>query len=156
MFAEAIVLPWDLLVVGKYRDAVTTMLSSGHWKDSLENFARAKKHFTHKRCTSEQASIEVYSLNDAGNGLSSHCSGSCSSHSNSYTENTICVTNNRLELPCLIADKGVNFHWMGMLQCAGEHAEIICGYNPPRRKVLLEFDPDSFCKYEVGHVFDYL
>ncbi|KAI3465390.1 hypothetical protein Pfo_022053 [Paulownia fortunei] len=157
VFAEAIVMPWDLLVAGKYEDAVTTMVSSGHWKDSLENFTRPVKHLTHKRCKIEQASASVeasaYGLNDVGNGLSGHFSGSGSTYSNSYTENT---SNHPLELPCLFASKDENCYCLGMLRCTNEHAKIVSGCKPPRRKVLLEFGPDSFCMYEVlkiGHSY---
>lgn len=92
MFAEAIVLPWYLLVAGKHRDSV---VCSGHCND------RPQKNRTHKRCKGEQTSAEVsnYSWNDA--------------------ENTS-VTNNRLEFPFLTAGKCVNSHWKGMLHSTNE------------------------------------
>lgn len=152
MFAEAIVLPWDLLVAGKYRDVIRTASSSGHWKDSLKNFAITKEHLTHKRCKNGLTSVPVSScsLNDAGNGSRSH--GFCSSLNNSYTLNK-CCSNNQHEPSCLNAGRGVNLHWMGMLHCASEQSEVESSCKPPRRNVLLEFGPDCFFKYEVCSVF---
>ncbi|PIN11238.1 hypothetical protein CDL12_16164 [Handroanthus impetiginosus] len=116
LFSEAIVLPWDLLVSRKHEEAVPTMDSSGCWRDSLENFTKPEDHHTHKRCKIEQASREAsnYGLNDATNGLSGNFNGSCSSYSNSSTENT-CVSNHSPELPCLIGTKGVNCHCLAKL-----------------------------------------
>ncbi|KAK6160745.1 hypothetical protein DH2020_004126 [Rehmannia glutinosa] len=148
MFAQAIVLPLDLLVAGKYGDAVMNTVTSGHLMDSLEIFTRHEKH--HKRSKIEQTSVEAsaYGLNDGGNGLSGQFSASCSSYRNSCTEHT-CVSNHPLELSCLIASKGVNCYCMGVLHCTNENAKISCGCKLPRKKVLLEFGPDNFCKYEV-------
>ncbi|KAL8523974.1 hypothetical protein ACS0TY_013800 [Phlomoides rotata] len=146
MFAEAIVLPWYLLVYGKHKDSVMTMVYPGHCKNSVGNFARSQKHLAHKRCKCEQNSAEVskHSLNDAENGLSSFCS----SHSSSCIENTS-VSNNWLEFPFLTAGKGVNLHWKGMLHSTDEHSEFISDCKLPRRKILLEFGLDSFCEYEA-------
>ncbi|KAH6776509.1 hypothetical protein C2S52_014070 [Perilla frutescens var. hirtella] len=150
VFAEAIVLPWDLLVAGKYRDEIRARSSSGHWKDSFKNFARTKEHLTHKRCKNEHISVQVSSCssNDDGNGLRSDHNCFCSSRCNSYTENR--CSNNQLELSCINAGEGVNFHRMGMLHCASEHAEVVSSCKPPRKKVLLEFGPDCLFKYEFS------
>ncbi|KAK4429060.1 CST complex subunit CTC1 [Sesamum alatum] len=150
MFAQAIVLPWDLLVAGKDKDAVMNMVSAGRLKDLLENFTRQENHLTHKRCKLEQALVEAfnYGLNDSGEGLNCQFSGSCSADRNSCTGDT-CISNQLLELPCLVASKGVNCHCLGMLCCTIEQAKIVSGCILPRRKVLLEFSPDSFCIYEV-------
>ncbi|KAL0288373.1 UNVERIFIED_CONTAM: CST complex subunit CTC1 [Sesamum angustifolium] len=150
MFAQARVLPWDLLVAGKDKDAVMDMVSAGHWKDLLETFTRQENHLTHKRCKIEQALAEAsnYGLNDSGDGLNSQFSGSCSADRNLYIGDT-CFPNQLLELPCLVASKGVNCHCLGMLCCTIERAKIVSGSVLPRRKVLLEFSPDSFCTYEV-------
>ncbi|GFP86506.1 cst complex subunit ctc1 [Phtheirospermum japonicum] len=117
MFAEAIVLPWNLLVDGKYGDTV------------MESFTRPENHLTHKRRKIEQTSVETsnYGLSDSGNGFSGQFS----------------VSNHRVELPCLIAGKCVNSHYTGLLHCTNEHACKL-----PRR-VILEFGPDSFYKYEA-------
>lgn len=154
MFAEAIVLPWDLLVAGKYRDAITTRSFSGHWQDSFKNLAPTKEHLTLKRCKSEHTSFQVSScgLDDAGGGLGSYCDEICSSQCNSYTEN-ICYSNNEKEISCQNTGEGVNIHWMGMLHCDSDHAEVVYSSKPPRRKVLLEFGPDCFSKYEVCWLF---
>ncbi|KAL0325645.1 UNVERIFIED_CONTAM: CST complex subunit CTC1 [Sesamum radiatum] len=150
MFAQARVLPWDLLVAGKDKDAVMDMVSAGHWKDLLETFTRQENHLTHKRCKIEQAWAEAsnYGLNDSGDGLNCQFSGSCSADRNLYIGDT-CFPNQLLELPCLVASKGVNCHCLGMLCCTIERAKIVSGCVLPRRKVLLEFSPDSFCTYEV-------
>ncbi|KAL6548854.1 hypothetical protein OROHE_008699 [Orobanche hederae] len=138
MFADAIVLPWDLLVNEKHGDA------------------RFENHLTHKRCKLEQTLVEVSNcgLNDAGNGLSGQSSVSCSSYSNYCTEQS-CVSNFPLELSCLIASRGVICHCMGMLCCTNERAKNICCCKLPRRKVLLEFGPDSFYKYEIMKIGRY-
>ncbi|KAK4390602.1 CST complex subunit CTC1 [Sesamum angolense] len=150
MFAQARVLPWDLLVAGKDKDAVMDMVSAGHWKDLLETFTRQENHLTHKRCKIEQALAEAsnYGLNDSGDGLNCQFSGSCSADRNLYIGDT-CFPNQLLELPCLVASKGVNCHCLGMLCCTIERAKIVSGCVLPRREVLLEFSPDSFCTYEV-------
>ncbi|XP_057793965.1 CST complex subunit CTC1 isoform X2 [Salvia miltiorrhiza] len=149
MFAEAVFLPWDLLVVGKYRDAIMTRSFSGHWQDFFKNFTPTKEHLTLKRCNSEHTSFQVSShcTDDAGSGLRSHCDGFCSSHCNSYRENR--CSNNGIELSCENTGEGVNIHWMGMLHCASGSAEVVSSCKPPRRKVLLEFGPDCFSKYEL-------
>ncbi|KAL3655225.1 hypothetical protein CASFOL_001011 [Castilleja foliolosa] len=118
MFAEAIVLPWDLLVDGKNGDTV------------MKSFTRPENHLTHKRCKIEQTSVETsnYGLCDAGNGLSGHFG----------------VSNHPLELPCSISSKGVKSHYTGLLRCTSGHACKL-----PRWRVLLEFGPDSFYKYEA-------
>ncbi|KAL6493247.1 hypothetical protein OROGR_033006 [Orobanche gracilis] len=138
MFAEAIVLCWDLLVDGKYGDA------------------RFENHLTHKRCKLEQTLVEASNcgLNDAGNGLSGQSSGSCSSYSNYCTEQS-CVSNFPLELACLIASRGAICHCTGMLCCTNERAKNICCCKLPRRTVLLEFGPDSFYKYEMMKIGRY-
>ncbi|XP_011083799.1 CST complex subunit CTC1 [Sesamum indicum] len=150
MFAQAIVLHWDLLVAGKDKDAVRNMVSAGHWKDLLENFTRQENHLTHKRCKTEQALVEVSNcgLNDSGDVLNCQFSGSCCADRNLYTGQT-CISNQLLELPCLVASKGVNSHCLATLCCTIEQAKIVSGCVLPRRKVLLEFSPDSFCMYEV-------
>ncbi|KAL0360789.1 UNVERIFIED_CONTAM: CST complex subunit CTC1 [Sesamum radiatum] len=150
MFAQARVLPWDLLVAGKDKDAVMNMVSAGNWKDLLETFTRQENHLTHKRCKIEQALSKAssYGLNDSGDGLNCQFSGSCSADRNLYIGDT-CFPNQLLELPCLVASKGVNCHSLGMLCCTIEQAKIVSGCVLPRRKVLLEFSPDSFCTYEV-------
>lgn len=154
MFAEAIVLPWYLLVAGKYRDAITTRSFSGHWQDFFKNFTPTKEHLTLKRCKGEHTSFQVSSCctDDAGIGLKSHCNNFCSYHCNSYTENR-CCSNNRIELSCQNTGEGINNHWMGMLHCASDHAEIVSSCKPTRRKVLLEFGPEGFSKYEVRWLF---
>lgn len=141
-----------MLVGTKNEDTVTNIVSSGHWKDSLEIFTRPEKHHSHKRCKVEQASAEAPSvcLNDARNELSGQFISSCSTYRNSCTENT-CGSNHQLELPCLIACKGLNFRYHGLLHCINEHATMLSGSKPPKRKVLLEFSPDSRRMYEVHH-----
>ncbi|KAL1539556.1 CST complex subunit CTC1-like isoform X1 [Salvia divinorum] len=132
MFAEAIVLPWDLLVAGKYSDA-TTRSFSGHWQDSFKNIAPAKEHPTLKRCKTEHTSLQVYSccMDDTGSGLENRCSI------------------NGLELSCRNTGERENNHWMGMLHCASDRAEVVSSCKPPMRKVLLEFGPDFVSKYEL-------
>ncbi|GER36343.1 CST complex subunit CTC1 [Striga asiatica] len=149
MFAQAIILPWDLLLDETSRDTAMIVAPSEHKKVSVENIARHENHLIHKRRKSEQISIEASygGLNDVRNGTSD----SCSSCSNPYIENT-CVSNNPLELPCVVATKGVNCYCTGMLLCANELTEIVCFCKLPMRKVLLEFDPDSFSRYEVAKI----
>ncbi|KAG8389990.1 hypothetical protein BUALT_Bualt01G0036800 [Buddleja alternifolia] len=129
MFAQAIVMPWNLLISGKHEDAITTWIPLDHLKDSPEKITRFERH--HKRCKIDQASIEASDHN------------SCR---NSGTESTSCVS---LELPCLIASKGVDRHFLGILRCTNECFKIFSGCKPPRRRLLLEFGPDSFCMYEA-------
>lgn len=138
MFAEAIVFPWDLLVAGKYGDATTTRSFSGHWRDSFKNIAAPKEHPTLKRCKSEHTSFQVNSccVDDTGSGLENRC---CS--------------NNGIELSCRNTGEGENNHWMGMLHCGSDQAEVVSGCKPPMRKVLLEFGSDYFSNYEVCWLF---
>ncbi|CAA0811904.1 Unknown protein [Striga hermonthica] len=144
MFAQAIILPWDLLLDGASRDTVMIVAPSEYSKVSVESIARHENHLVHKRRKPEQIPIKVSNggLNDARNGISDSCS-SCSNP---------CVWNNPLELPCVVATKGVSCYCTGMLFCANELTEIVCVCKLPMRKVLLEFDPDSFSRYEVSKI----
>ncbi|EYU25385.1 hypothetical protein MIMGU_mgv1a020802mg [Erythranthe guttata] len=121
IFAEAIVLPWDLLVAGKYEDTVTNY---------VENITRPEKHRSNKRCKVEQACVDASNigLNESMNRLRGQ-----------FTLKT-CASNHPIELPCLIASKGKKIHY---------HAKMVSVCKPSKRKVLLEFSPDSLCVYEV-------
>ncbi|XP_051123646.1 CST complex subunit CTC1 isoform X2 [Andrographis paniculata] len=140
MFAEAIVMPWDLLITGKCGDAGLGMLSSAqHWSDSLDSFYETGEFVSEKRSKTELGSGESSSLKDPRNGFSVH--------SNSLRENSY---------PCLIASKYASFHWLGMLQCTNGHAKIDSDFKAPRKNVLLEFGPDRFSTYEalkIGHCY---
>lgn len=152
MFAEAIVVPWDLLVAGKYKGAIMTRRLAGHRKDPFENFARTKEHFTLKRCKTEHsAKVSGSNVDDTGNVSRSHCYGLCSSRCNSCVENR--CSNNGIELSCQNIG-GVKIHWTGMLHRDSKRAEVASRCKPPR-KVLLEFDSDCFFKYEVCSLFSY-
>lgn len=149
-FAEAIVLPWDLLVAGKYKDAMPTNNFSGHRKDPLKFFARTREHFAPKRCkTDHSAQVSSSRMDDAGNASKSHCNGLCSSHGNSHIENR--CSNNGIDLSCQNIG-GTKIHWTGMLHRDSKCAEVVSSCKPPR-KVLLEFASDCIFKYEVCSVF---
>lgn len=146
MFAEAIVLPWDLLVAGKYKDAMPTINFSGHREDPLKRIARTSEHFAPKRCkTDHLAQVSKSRVDDAGDVSRSHFNGLCSSHGNSHIENS--CSNNGIDLSCQNIS-GVKIHWTGMLHRDSKRAEVVSSSKPPR-KVLLEFAPDCILKYEV-------
>ncbi|XP_022879926.1 CST complex subunit CTC1-like [Olea europaea var. sylvestris] len=149
IFSEAIILPWDLLLAEKDRGTLVTDISMDHPRDSLRNFTRCEKRFISKRCKIDLSSSQSSDagLDNAGNRVCSHLDGSYSSHNNS-TEDKCCFKN-PLEYTCLItSQKDAKYHCWGVLRCSKSDAEIVSGFEPHTRKVIMEFNSDSFCTYQ--------
>lgn len=64
------------------------------------------------------------------------------------------------EIPCFISGRSVKGHCVACsgtsLHCRKANLKVTSGGKQGARKVLLEFEPDSFCKYEVCHLFTHL
>lgn len=153
IFSEAIILPWDLLLAEKDRGTLVTDISMDHPRDSLRNFTRCEKRFISKRCKIDLSSSQSSDagLDNAGNRVCSHLDGSYSSHNNS-TEDKCCFKN-LLEYTCFItSQKDAKYHCWGVLRCSKSDAEIVSGFEPHTRKVIMEFNSDSFCTYQVRYV----
>ncbi|KAL2455141.1 conserved telomere maintenance component 1 [Abeliophyllum distichum] len=152
MFSEAIILPWDLLLAEKGRDTLVSNIFMDHPIDSLGNLTRCEKHFASKRCKIDLASSQSLDvgLDDAGNGLHGLLNGSYSSHNISVEDK--CCFKNPLEYTCFVTSESVNYHCAGVLRCSKADAEIVSGCEPHMRKVLLEFNSDSFCTYQAMEI----
>lgn len=154
MFAQAVVLPWDLVVAKKCEAAIMSLVSSGHWMDALENSEGSEKLFSCKRHKPERGCVKAsnHGLKNAGNGLDGYMSGSAMGYCNNSAY-VSCVLEKMLVLPCLISAKGVDRYWLGNLNCPSDHAQIRSSSKLPGQKVLLEFGRDSFCIYEVFVIY---
>ncbi|KAM7517103.1 hypothetical protein LguiA_006686 [Lonicera macranthoides] len=118
IFAEAIILPWDLIIAEKDVGTYLTRISA----DYGEGVA-------HKRCKTDVAS-----------------SGLCG-------EQICCNLTYPQEIPCFISGRSVEGHCVACsgtsLHCRQANLKITSGGKQGARKVLLEFESDSFCKYEL-------
>ncbi|XP_073294227.1 CST complex subunit CTC1 isoform X1 [Primulina huaijiensis] len=157
MFAQAIVLPWDLLVAEKNKESDVTLLSLDHLGDSLEKFTRSEKVFVHKRCKFDRSVIDASNIrSDAiGNGSFGHFPDPCDSYISCRTENCSCISNLPIELSCLISNSSVNYHRKGTLQYTDADNKIVPCCKPQKSTVLLEFNSESFCVFEALRIGSY-
>ncbi|KAL8130893.1 CST complex subunit CTC1 [Apium graveolens] len=139
IYAEAIILPWDLLLPEKNGDhviAISETLSC----DSTERYTRSYEKRS-KRCKTIEASSVGFS--DAGNdsaGSSTSCLNPCSKI---YNEKICFGSSHPLEISCITV-----FSKETLFNCRNDNAKITSSSNSGVRKVLLEFDQGSFCKFQ--------
>ncbi|XP_073142010.1 CST complex subunit CTC1 isoform X2 [Henckelia pumila] len=150
MFAQAILLPWDLLVAEKNIESDVTQLSLDHLGDSLEKF-KSEETFLHKRCKFDSSLMDAsnFRSDDLGNGLLGHFTDPCGSYISCCAENSSCISNLPLELPCLISNSSVNYLRKGTLGYTDACDKIVPCCQPQKRTVLLEFSSERFCVFEA-------
>ncbi|XP_059636886.1 CST complex subunit CTC1 isoform X2 [Cornus florida] len=155
MFAEAIVLPWDLFLAGKDGDTRQIKASVDQLKNSMEHYA--------DRDYEECVSSKRYKI-DLTSGLSNSEKGSCdnpnccSSVYNKSHGDWNCCNLSSLEIPCLVTVRSVHDYSQvssGFLHCRKSNVKVGAGYKSNARKVLLEFTSDSFCKYQLLQIGGY-
>ncbi|KZV28878.1 hypothetical protein F511_13673 [Dorcoceras hygrometricum] len=157
LFAQAIVLPWSLLVAENNKDSDVTRLSLDHLGDSLEKFTRSEKVFVHKRCKFDRSFIDAPNCrsSDVGNGICGHFTDHCSSHVSCRTENCGCNLNLPHELSCLVFNSSVNYYRKGTLQYTDASNKIVPCCKPQKSTVLLEFSSQSFSVFEALRIGGY-
>lgn len=120
----------------------TTAVSETLSCNSMEHYARSQEKKT-KRCKT----IEAFSSgsSDVGNdsvGSSSYCLEACRKI---YKEKICSGSSYPLEIPCItVSCKETPFN------CRKDNANITSSFNSGIRKILLEFNLDSFCKFQVS------
>ncbi|KAK3039376.1 hypothetical protein RJ639_027625 [Escallonia herrerae] len=139
--AEAIVLPWDLLLTGKDGDTNLTRISADCVRDLMENCGSRSHHERIKRFKVEPAS-----------------SGS-SAYKESYGECKIRVMSYPLDTSCAVDGGSVNGHCLissgTLLHRDRIYLEASSRCKPGGRIVLLEFESESFCEYELSRIGGY-
>lgn len=134
-------MPWDLLIPEKNGDHMIS-ISETLSGDSMEHYNRSYEKRT-KRCKTIEASS--FGFSDAGNdpaGSSTYCLNPCSKI---YKEKISFGSSHPLEIPCVT----VSFKET-LFNCRKDNAKITSSSNSGVRKVLLEFDQGSFCKFQVS------
>ncbi|XP_060190180.1 CST complex subunit CTC1 isoform X2 [Lycium barbarum] len=154
-FAEALILPWDLLVADKTRDIHIDKPFIDQLKEPMNFFNRTEngKLIACKRHKPDQLSNQALTcaLNDTGN------EPSCSSSHPAYTcsfvvdkHHNSCVPE---EVPCLVTGNCVDYPSLGMLHHTGTKANVGSCSKPQVRRALLEFKSEAFSVYEVLKIF---
>lgn len=152
-FAEALILPWDLLIADKSRDTHIDKPLIDQLKEPMKFFNGMEngKLIACKRHKPDQLSREALTsgLNDTENEPS--CSSSHSAYMCSFVadkhHNSCCPG----KIPCLVTGNCVNYPSLGMLQHTGTKAVVGSCCKPQVRKALLEFKSEAFSVYEVCH-----
>ncbi|CAK9177344.1 unnamed protein product, partial [Ilex paraguariensis] len=160
--AEARILPWDLFLAEKDRDACPSKLSAGHSRQPAEGYASIyyEECVAHKRCKIDRASGGALScgLRETRNG--SWCRMNCCSSACKICQEELkcCDLRSPCELPCFVTCRDVNGPspiGSGILHCTKTNLKVNSGCNLNGLKVLLEFHPESFCKYELLRIGGY-
>lgn len=145
MFAEAIVLPWDL-TFGK-KDEIPHLSSApvNQPRNSMKYFGRDRllKDITMKKCKSDGTSNSNLDseISDAGDVIN------CLSESNEK----FCDLSS--QFPCLIFSRNFKVPYHGFLHCRDRKAMNSSGCKPDGRRVFLEFGSECFYVYQVCHIF---
>ncbi|XP_049358692.1 CST complex subunit CTC1 isoform X2 [Solanum verrucosum] len=149
-FAEALILPWDLLIAGNNRDTCIEEPLIDQLKQPMKFFNRMEigKLIACKRQKPDQLSNEALTsaLNDTGNEpsySSSHPAYTCSfvvgkRHDSCCPE----------EIPCLVMGNCVNYPFLGMLHHTDTRTDVGSCSKPQVRRALLEFKSEALSVYE--------
>ncbi|KAL7262069.1 hypothetical protein ACSBR1_000450 [Camellia fascicularis] len=163
MFAEAFTLPWDLFISGKDGHSHPTMLSADLLKESMEHYASRNypECVPNKRYKIDLASCRDLSsgLTGAGYELCSHTNcWSIGTSTKSYQERKCLNLSSPLQIPCLVTSRSINNQCLassGFMCCSKANVKASPGCKPGTKKVLLEFMPESFYKYELLRIGGY-
>lgn len=153
MFAEAIVLPWDLIFGKKDEIAYQSSAPLNQPRNSMKYSGRDRllKDVTLKKCKSDGT------LNGTLNSERSdawdviNCLSESTSCSNSYSDQKFCDFSS--QFPCLIFSRNFKVPYHGVLHCRDREAMKSSGCKPDRRRVFLEFGTESFYVYQVCRIF---
>ncbi|KAK9270379.1 hypothetical protein L1049_025958 [Liquidambar formosana] len=166
MFAEAMVLPWDLFLAGKDGNMHPSMVSKEKRQKLMEHgdCGNYQEHASCKRCKIGHASIRAsYSgimdySSDAGKESCGHlndCSSPCRTCSVERKHCNLCSTP---EIPCMATIRSVNNHSLvssGWLCCRKANVNVSVGCKPSSRNLLLEFKSESIFKYQLLRIGDF-
>ncbi|EEF52463.1 conserved hypothetical protein [Ricinus communis] len=159
MFAEAIILPWDLFLPGKDGTRLPVKVSGDRPDEPLVNCSieNYQEHPPNKKCKIDQASSQTLAsdmMNDCNNGC---CElRTCSSLSKGSTDGKCGNLNSLLEIPCSITVRHGNIYssfGSGKLCCTKCKTDTGACFKPSTEKVLLEFNTENFIKYQIGSYY---
>lgn len=159
MFAEAIVLPWDLFLAGKDEATYPGKVSSNQLNEAIEHHSGGnyQECLPNKKCKTVRAPIQallsgLIDEHSSGDGELSTCSTS-----SSFRESTEwkCGNLSSLEIPCVATIRSANSHnlvSLGKLCCTKCKVRIGSDCKPSAEKLLLEFSSENFFKYQVCQI----
>ncbi|XP_027774178.1 CST complex subunit CTC1-like isoform X5 [Solanum pennellii] len=138
-FAEALILPWDLLIAGNDIDTCIEEPLIDQLKQPMKFFNRMEigKLIACKRQKPDQLSNDALTsaLNDTGNEPS---------YSSSHPAYACCPE----EIPCLVTGNCVNYPFLGMLHHTDTRTDMGSCSKPQVRRALLEFKSEALSVYE--------
>ncbi|MCD9643433.1 hypothetical protein HAX54_030900 [Datura stramonium] len=150
-FAEALILPWDLLIADKNRDTRIDKLLIDQLKLPMKFFNRMEngKLIACKRQKPDQLSNEALTsaLNDTGSDPS--CSSSHPAYACSFVVGNHHNSCGPEEIPCLVTGNCVNYLSLGILHHTDTKADVGSCSEPQVRRALLEFKSEALSVYEV-------
>nr|XP_017243995.1 PREDICTED: CST complex subunit CTC1 isoform X2 [Daucus carota subsp. sativus] len=138
-YAEAIILPWDLLIPDKAEDQITA-ISKPLSSDLVENYDKSYEKTT-KRCKTIETSSSGpnYAQNESA-GNSSYC---VNTFRRIYKEKICSGSSYPLEIPCVTL-----YFKETMFNCRNDKTKITSTSYSGVRKVLLEFEQRDFCEFQ--------
>lgn len=151
MFVEAIVLPWDLVLDGKNGTKHLTKVSRDQPFEPVEYCGSEdyQGHTPAKRCKTDYTSSRALSSGLIDDLVDSEVSKFSRSES---SEEQTCTSLSSHEISCLVTFRSVNDHSFissGILHCTETSIDF---QNLTAEKILLEFNSENVCKYQVCKV----
>ncbi|KAJ8531950.1 hypothetical protein K7X08_011873 [Anisodus acutangulus] len=150
-FAQALILPWDLLIADKSRDTHIDKPLIDQLKEPMNFLNRTENGelIACKRHKPGQLSNEALTsaLNDTGNEPS--CSSSHRAYACSFAVDKHHNSCGPEEIPCLVTGNCVNYPSFGMLHHTDAKADVGSCSKPHVRRTLVEFKSEAFSVYEV-------
>lgn len=154
VFAEAILLPWDLTFTEKDEVAnLTTPEDQQRNSIKYSSIDKFKEDLRIKKCKADQTSNKALDSGkcDAGSLIYRL------SNSKSYSDEEHSELHSQIKFPCLVSGRSFKVPHQGFLHCTDGEAMTSSGCKLDERQVFLEFGSDSFHMYEVcGIFFEYL
>ncbi|XP_016580225.1 CST complex subunit CTC1 isoform X4 [Capsicum annuum] len=150
-FAEALILPWDLLISDKSRDSRIDKPLIDQLKKPMKFFNRVEngKLIVCKRQKPDQLSNEVFmsALNDT------RIAPSCSSSQSAYTRPFVVGKHHNPcgpeEIPCVVTGNCINYPSLGVLHHTDAKADVGSCSKPQVKRALLEFESEALSVFEV-------
>ncbi|XP_050236742.1 CST complex subunit CTC1 [Mercurialis annua] len=159
VFAEAIILPWDLFIAEKEGTPLAVAVSGDQLNVPILRYPSDSYQECppNKKCKIDQASSQTL-VSD----LINDCYGCCelSTCSSSFRESNmeICKNSDPFEIPCSVTVRNGNSHnfvGLGKLSCTRRKTNTCADFKPSAEKVLLEFNSEDLCKYQLLQIGNY-
>ncbi|KAF8404935.1 hypothetical protein HHK36_009830 [Tetracentron sinense] len=166
LFAEAIIMIWDLFLPGEKGRTLPTEVSKEKLKEHCkhnvsrnypENLCSKRSKIAHPPGT-VLTSGSMDNSGDTGKKSYGHLSENFSPHCGFSSDLKSSNLSSPLEMPCLVTMKSFNDHKSlrsGILQCKNPIVRDGGGCKPSARKILLEFKPESLFKYQLLRIGGY-